>query len=63
MVYTVTLTDATVSGIRFHLPTNKNAPAAKLEPYEEVQFTYRRIEWHWIDPSVVASDDWETPRG
>jgi type VI secretion system secreted protein Hcp len=62
-VYAVTLTDATVSGIRFHLPNNKNAQAAKLEPYEEVQFTYRRIEWTWLEPSVSAVDDWETPRG
>jgi type VI secretion system secreted protein Hcp len=61
-IYTVTLTDATVSGIRFHLPTNKNAPAAKLEPYEEVQFTYRRIDWAYNEPSLAASDDWETPR-
>jgi hypothetical protein len=27
---------------------------------EEVQFTYQKIEWTWVDGGITSSDTWET---
>lgn len=60
--YTVRLTNATISSIAFRLANAKNAKLAGLSEYEEVSFTYQKIEWTWNDGGISASDDWETPR-
>jgi type VI secretion system secreted protein Hcp len=60
--YTVRLTDANISSIHFKMPNNRHARLARLSEYEEVSFTYHRIEWTWNDGPVVAADDWEVPR-
>jgi type VI secretion system secreted protein Hcp len=31
----------------------------KFEEYEEIAFTYRKIEWTWVDGGITAMDDWE----
>lgn len=36
------------------LPTGK-----RLAPYEEVAFTYEKIQWTWNDGGITAEDDWE----
>ncbi len=28
---------------------------------EELEFTYQKIEWTWIDGGISAQDDWSTP--
>jgi len=57
--YTVKLTDAFITGIRFVLPNTKDAHSSSLNPYEEIEFTYRAIEWIWTDGNVTASDQWQ----
>jgi type VI secretion system secreted protein Hcp len=61
--FTVRLTNANISSIHFKMPNNRSARLARLTEYEEVCFTYQRIEWTWNEGRLVADDDWETPRG
>ena len=58
MRYTVRLVNATVSDIRFHMPNNKNPELVRYAEYEEVAFTYERIEWTWVLGGLKASDGW-----
>jgi type VI secretion system secreted protein Hcp len=60
--FTVRLTNANISSIHFKMANNRSARLARLTEYEEVYFTYQRIEWTWNDGKLVAADDWETPR-
>lgn len=60
--FTVRLTNANISSIHFKMPNNRHPKFAQRAEYEEVSFTYQRIEWTWNDGHLVASDDWETPR-
>jgi len=57
--YTVKLTDAFITDIRFVLPNTKNADTLKLSPYEEIEFIYRTIEWTWTDGGITATDQWQ----
>jgi type VI secretion system secreted protein Hcp len=43
------------------MPNNKHPDLMRLETFEEVAFTYQRIEWTWTDGGVTSSDDWEAP--
>ena len=47
--YTVRLTNANISGIVFKMPNIRNPKLARLAEYEEVAFTYQKIEWTWTD--------------
>jgi len=60
--YTVRLTNANISGITFKLPNIRQPKLARLTEYEEVAFTYEKIEWTWTEGGITACDDWETPR-
>ncbi len=53
----IALSDAMVVSIDLQMPNNKHADLMKLETFEEVAFTYRRIEWTWTDGGLVAADD------
>ena len=33
----------------------------KFAEYEEIAFTYQKIEWTWNDGGLTAMDDWEAP--
>jgi len=44
------------------MPNNEIPDLAKLVEYEEIAFTYRKIEWTWVDGGIMATDDWATPR-
>ena len=60
--YTVKLTNANIASIAFRMPNNKHPDLMKFAEYEEIAFTYQKIEWIWTDGGVSAEDDWETPR-
>jgi len=62
MRYVVRLTNASISDIRFHMPNNKSPELARLAEYEEVAFTYEKIEWNWVLGGMKASDDWASLR-
>lgn len=59
--YTIKLTNANISRIGFRMPNNKYPDLMKLSEYEEVGFTYEKIEWTWVDGNITAMDDWESP--
>ncbi len=53
-IYTVKLSNATISEIRFVTP--KDGPEA-----HEISLTYQKITWTWVDGNITADDDWEAP--
>ena len=59
--FTIRLTNASIAAINMRMPNNKHADLMKLETYEEVAFTYQRIEWTWTDGGLDTIDDWEAP--
>ena len=60
--YTVRLINANISSIHFKMPNNRAPKLARLTEYEEVAFTYQRIEWIWNEGNLTGADDWEAPR-
>jgi type VI secretion system secreted protein Hcp len=60
--YTVRLVNANISSIAFKMANVRSPKLARLPEYEEVSFTYQRIEWTWNEGGISASDDWEAPR-
>jgi type VI secretion system secreted protein Hcp len=60
--YTVTLTNATVSSMQLRLPRTNSPKSARLNEYEEIAFTYQKIDWTYPEGGMSAVDDWETPR-
>jgi type VI secretion system secreted protein Hcp len=60
--YTVRLSNANISSIHFKMPNTRYPKLARLTEYEEVAFTYQRIEWVWNDGNLTGVDDWDTPR-
>ncbi len=59
--YTIKLTNANIASIGFRMSNNKHPDLMKFAEYEEVAFTYQKIEWHWNDGGITAMDDWEAP--
>jgi type VI secretion system secreted protein Hcp len=59
--FTIRLTNASIASISMQMPNNKHPDLMKLETFEEVAFTYQRIEWTWTDGGLTSSDDWEAP--
>ena len=58
--YTVKLTNAFITDIRFFLPNTKNPDSAKLNPYEEIEFNYQAIQWTWVDGGITTTDQWQS---
>lgn len=58
---TIKLTNANIASIRQVMPNNKNPDLTRYLQYEEVAFTYQKIEWTWTDGGITSSDDWVTP--
>jgi type VI secretion system secreted protein Hcp len=59
--FTIKLTNAAIAAINMRMPNNKHVDLMKLETFEEVAFTYQRIEWTWTDGGLDTVDDWEAP--
>jgi type VI secretion system secreted protein Hcp len=59
--YTVKLTNANIASIAQRMLNTKDANLAKFETYEEIAFTYQRIEWKWVETGVTSVDDWSSP--
>ena len=56
--YSVVLSNALITDIKFALPNTRNADTGKLSPYETIEFIYQTIEWIWTDGNVSATDKW-----
>jgi type VI secretion system secreted protein Hcp len=59
--YTIKLTNANIASIAFRMANNKHPDLMKFSEYEEIAFTYQKIEWSWTDGGIMAMDDWEAP--
>lgn len=59
--YTVRLTNANIASIEFRMLNNKNPELVRYAEYEEIAFTYQKIEWIWTDGNITAQDDWVDP--
>ncbi len=59
--YTIKLTDATIASISYKMANIKHPDLMKFSEYEEVAFTYRKIEWTWNEGGITSGDDWEAP--
>jgi type VI secretion system secreted protein Hcp len=59
--YTVKLTNANIATITFRMLNNKNPDLMKYAEFEEIAFTYQKIEWTWVQGGITAMDDWESP--
>ena len=59
LYFTITLTNASIASFRTEMPNNKHADLAKLNTFEEIAFTYEKIESTWTDGGLSAADDWE----
>ena len=59
--FTIRLTNASIASIEMAMPNNKHADLASLETFEDVTFTYQKIEWTWLENNAVAADDWLSP--
>ena len=59
--YTIKLTNANIASINFVMANNKHPELMRFAEYEEVAFTYQKIEWTWMDGGITAQDDWESP--
>jgi type VI secretion system secreted protein Hcp len=58
--YTVKLTNASIAGLDF-TKGDARAGAGRLGEYEEISFTYQKIEWTITDGGITVQDDWESP--
>lgn len=58
--YTVKLTNARIVDIRFAMLNNKNPELTRYAEYEEIAFTYQKIEWIWVMGGITSMDDWES---
>lgn len=55
------------AGINTYMIKLTNANIASLDqkldpdgmPFEEIAFTYQKIEWTWLDGNITSMDDWE----
>ena len=56
--YTVKLTNANIATIDFVMPNNKLPDLMRLNEYEQIAFTYEKIEWTWLEGGISAADSW-----
>lgn len=56
--FNIKLTNATVASITMRMPNNKHPELKQFETYEEVAFTYEKIEWTWTEGGITGQDSW-----
>ncbi len=56
--YTVKLTNAKICDIKFCMLNNKNPELNRYAEYEEVAFSYEKIEWTLVKGGITSSDNW-----
>jgi type VI secretion system secreted protein Hcp len=61
--YTIKLTNANIANISFRMQNNKHPDLMKYAEFEEIAFTYQKIDWTWNEGGIMATDDWEAPIG
>ena len=59
--FVIKLTNAAVASARLVMPDAVDVATKYLPTYEELAFTYQKIEWTWIDGGITAQDEWQAP--
>ena len=59
--YTIKLFNASIAGINFQMPNTRNPDFTKYGEYEEISFTYQKIQWIWTEGAIISEDAWESP--
>lgn len=59
--YTIKLFNANIAGINFQMPNTRNPDFMKYGEYEEISFTYQKIQWIWTEGAIISEDAWESP--
>lgn len=54
--YTIVLSNARITDIKFRMANIRNPDLQKYREYEEVSFTYETITWLWTDGGIKSSD-------
>ena len=54
--FTIRLSDAAITSIDLQMPNTKYPDLLRLESFEQVAFTYRKIQWAWTEGGLVADD-------
>ena len=57
--YTVKLTNANIASISFRQANIRHTDLVKFTEYEEIAYTYQKIEWTCNDGASTPDDDWE----
>lgn len=55
--YTIRLTNARIRDIKFKMDNIRNPELQKFAEYEEISFSYDKIEWIWTDGDIASSDE------
>lgn len=55
IIYTITLTNARIVGIETIKPDTENTETATLNEYEEIGFSFEKIEWAYLPGNLVAT--------
>jgi type VI secretion system secreted protein Hcp len=58
-MFTVKLTNANIASMDSRMLNIRNPDLVRYAEYEEIAFTYQKIEWTWNDGGITAGDDWE----
>ncbi len=60
--FTIKLTNANIASVeQLNQNSDTRPDLNNFAEYEQVAFTYQKIEWTWVDGGITAMDDWETP--
>jgi type VI secretion system secreted protein Hcp len=59
--YVVNLLGSSIVSVDFSYPGNMAPDLAKGSRHEVWTFSYRKIEWTWVDDTIIAADDWLAP--
>ena len=57
--FTHKLEDATIIAIKPYMHNCLDREKEQFGHMEEINFTYRKIIWTWVDGGVAAEDDWK----
>jgi type VI secretion system secreted protein Hcp len=61
LVYTVRLINANIASIHHRVQNVDSPDTVQLPVMEDIQFSYQKIEWTWLNGGITAEDDWEAP--
>lgn len=57
--FTTKLEEAVIVGLKQWFPITMDASKRDFSHLEDVQLTYRKIIWTWVDGGIESEDDWK----